>query len=112
MTDDQLRALVRDAITRHVAEAASRPPAGGPTPVAATPLAPTLPLAPIPQVAVTAHASGGVAIAIGPGSHVQLHVSHATFDLPTLSDGVGDGPCHVEPGATCNRCGFCQSYGH
>jgi hypothetical protein len=63
-------------------------------------------------VSVTANAPGGVAIAIAPGAHVQLHVSHATFDLPPMSRGPADGPCDIEPSSTCNRCGFCQSYGH
>jgi hypothetical protein len=105
MTDDQLRALVRDAIARHMGGATSRPLTGP-----EEPLPQALPRDPRPTV-VAAHAPGGVAIAVGPGAMVHVHVSHATFELPTLSDGVGEGPCHVEPSTSCNKCGFCQSYG-
>jgi hypothetical protein len=114
MTDDQLRALVRDAIARHMAGAPASVSGPGTYPAAgdgAGSTARALPPA-TAQVAVTANAPGGVAIAIAPGAHVHLHVSHATLDLPPMSHGPGDGPCDIEPSAACNRCGFCQSYGH
>ena len=37
-------------------------------------------------------------------SHVFLHV------LP--GSDVDDGMCVIEPRVRCNHCGFCQSYGH
>jgi hypothetical protein len=35
------------------------------------------------------------------------HPSQYRYQLPE-----SDGPCLIEPGVTCNHCGFCQSHGH
>ena len=59
-----------------------------------------------------AGAPGGIAVVAAPGSIVHLHVSHATFALPTALDGSSDGPCVTEPHAGCTSCGFCQSLGY
>jgi hypothetical protein len=84
MTEDQLRALVRDAVARHLGpgRAVSSNPlcAAGPVPPAA------------------------------PEPRWTTHASH--FRLPVLSGEQGDGPCIVEPQIRCHHCGFCQSFGH
>jgi hypothetical protein len=33
--------------------------------------------------------------------------SHYRYALPE-----SDGPCLIEPGVRCNRCGYCESHGH
>lgn len=134
MTDDQIRALVREAIARHLGQA----PAGRPAMPPATLLPPpggagfgvqaagmsAASLAeaitgrgqagepPAAPVVVVANAPGGVAIAAGPGASVQVHISHAVFAVPPARDGGHDGPCATDPAADCTHCGFCQSYGH
>ena len=35
------------------------------------------------------------------------HASHYRYPLPE-----SDGPCLIEPGVRCNRCGYCESHGH
>lgn len=40
-------------------------------------------------------------------AHLAAHPSHYRYTLtPT------DGPCLIEPGVTCNHCGYCESHGH
>lgn len=137
MTDDELRALVREAIARHMGGAAPARLGPSPTPgplaragqassfgdplhgqgfaVEPSPAGPGLVPAGTPPAApavVIANAPGGVAIAAGPGATVQVHISHAVFALPPARDGGHEGPCATEPDADCNSCGFCQSYGH
>lgn len=130
MTDDELRALVREAIARQMMGGALAGRGGGlpqPAPAPSPDLAaswgtaPSLPSPALsPQVpapsagatVVIANAPGGVAIAAGPGATVQVHISHATFSLLPACEGGHDGPCAVEPDAACNQCGFCQSFGH
>jgi hypothetical protein len=72
MNDLELRALVREAVARHLG---SRAPASSP---------PTLP----------------------PGAHP--HPSHAIY----LTVVNADDRCVIEPGVTCNHCGYCKSHGH
>jgi hypothetical protein len=86
MTEEHLRALVREAIARH---------AGAPGSVARSHshLAPSHP-APFP-----------------PSSYaVAVHASHGLFVVP--SGGDADGPCIIEPTVQCNHCGYCKSMGH
>jgi hypothetical protein len=71
MTEQELRALVRDVI-------AQRTGAGGPPDPSAIPL-PSL----------------------------RQHASHALFVIPAQGEA-----CVIEPGVTCNHCGYCKSYGH
>lgn len=84
MTDDELRAVVKQAIARHLgaAPAQKHAPAAN---AAASPAA-----APVPPW--RAHASFG-----------QFLIARGADD---------DGACVVEPAVRCNHCGFCQSYGH
>jgi len=83
MTEQELRALVREAIAKAGAGAAK-----------AAPYAP-------PYAAV-----------VGRGfspAEVTSHSSHALF---TLAPGDPEGRCIIEPGVACNHCGYCKSYGH
>jgi hypothetical protein len=82
MTDDQLRALVRDAVARHLGQA---------------------PLAPMP-------AAPGAAAAAATSGIVLRHPSHYRYALASGED--MDGPCLIEPTVRCNHCGYCQSHGH
>lgn len=38
---------------------------------------------------------------------VRQHASHALFVIPAQGEA-----CIIEPGVTCNHCGYCKSYGH
>lgn len=93
MTDDQLRALVRDAVARHLGGRVHVSPghAVGPHGEPITPSAPA---------AVTID--------------VRLHPSHYRHDLPAGGDETSGGasPCLIEPRVSCNHCGYCQSHGH
>lgn len=134
MTDNQLRAIIRDAVARHLAgtgQTAVPPSPGSPDvlgsrrPVFGEPQPPASPdpgglagpgssatLASLHNAVSIASAPGGIAVAAAPGSIVHLHVSHATFSLPSALDGSFDGPCRTEPHANCTSCGFCQSLGY
>lgn len=35
------------------------------------------------------------------------HASHYRYGLPKSGDA-----CVIEPGVTCNHCGYCESHGH
>ena len=83
MTEQELRALVREAI--------AGVSAGGPAPAHLRTLAPShlRTLAPF---------------------HPRTSAPFALFTLPSGAD--SDGPCIIEPAVTCNHCGYCKSYGH
>lgn len=85
MTEQELRALVRDAIARHAATAGS----GGADHYgpAARPADPAQSSAPCPT-----------------------HPSFAMFSIPSGAD--ADGPCFIEPTVLCTHCGYCKSFGH
>lgn len=82
MTDDEVRALVRAAIQKHLDPAA--PVGPGPAPSAA----------------------GGFPAPRGP---VPVAMAFARYRLPRAPD---DAMCLIEPAARCNHCGYCQSHGH
>lgn len=82
MNDDQLRALVRQAVARHL---------GGSAPSAPAHIAP-------PPPAVSAY----------PASPWAGHTSHALY----LSLVNVDGACVIEPSVNCDHCGYCKSHGH
>jgi len=84
MTEDDVRALVRRAI--HDVNAAQNVARGHGAGSMPGPLV-------------------GVSAAL-----LRQHTSHAQFAVPVGAD-VG-GPCVIEPGVTCNHCGYCRSYGH
>ena len=84
MTEQELRALVREAIRKHVGAGTHPVGAGGP------------------------HV-GARAAHVG-AAPLHLHPSHGIFSLPDGS--TADGPCLIEPAVMCNHCGYCKSYGH
>jgi hypothetical protein len=90
MTEQELRALVRQAIARH---AAAAPGSGGRV------------LSPPPSV-LSAFADRRSSLASGS----WLDPAHAMFVVPTGAD--ADGPCIIEPAVMCNHCGYCRSMGH
>ena len=82
MTDDDIRAVVRDAIARHVTPAAGNPP----RPAAA--------------------GSGAV-----PGIDVEhRHSSQGLFVYQLGALDQDDGACLIEPSVRWMHCGYCQSY--
>ncbi len=82
MTDDQLRAIVHDAVARHLGHA---------------------------QVVQAAQAPDAVP-AVATSAIVLRHSSHYRYALASGED--IDGPCLIEPTVRCNHCGYCQSHGH
>ena len=82
MTEDDLRALVRQAVARHLAD--SGPPQAG-------------------SGQPGQHQPGSGAPAPG------VHPSFGRYLLPR--EPGDDGACLIEPSVRCNHCGFCQSHG-
>ena len=85
MHDDDLRALIRDAIARHLGPSDGRD--GSPS---------------------RPNGSGPASLRLGEGW--KSHLSHGRFVFLAPTD--PDAPCVVEPQVRCHHCGFCQSYGH
>jgi len=85
MTEQELRALVREAIAKANGARTSAGPGRSED-----------------RQRTEGPASSGVLLAGG-------HTSHALF---TLTPGDPDGRCMIEPGVACNHCGYCKSYGH
>jgi hypothetical protein len=83
MNEQEIRALVRDAIARHMS---------GRTVDASHP--------------ASSHLSPSHLRTLAPSNDF----SHGLFVLPTGSD--SEGPCIIEPSVMCNHCGYCKSYGH
>lgn len=85
MTEQELRALVRSVIAQQVSP--QHPDSGAiPSPASGS-LFPG-PLLPAPSL-------------------MRQHASHALFVIPAQGES-----CLIEPGVTCNHCGYCKSYGH
>jgi hypothetical protein len=82
VSDQELRALVRDAIARHTGHAGQ---SGDAVPSHAHPPPPT---------------------PFGARGHASLAF------LPLARGGDGDGACLIESAVRCNHCGYCLSYGH
>jgi hypothetical protein len=86
MTDDDLRAMVRDAVARHLGRPAAAPARS----------------AGVSQAhATTTHSQP-------PASPWQQHASHHLY----LSLVNVDGSCVIEPSVACDHCGYCKSHGH
>ena len=83
MTDQELRAMIRDAIARHGGPDAVRPPG--------------------PKSAGGKPDTSGMSL-------TGMHASHAR--LPLLRSGDDEGACLIEPAVRCNHCGYCLSLGH
>lgn len=82
MTDQELRALVRAAVARHLAQGDAGAP-GAQEPARPSGAAP-----------------------------VPLWRAHPSFGRFLLVRPEGETACLIEPDVTCNHCGYCQSYGH
>ena len=86
MNEQDVRALVREAIERHMGRPHQGPRGEGQG------VSPTVTRDVYPPP-LTSHPSH-VLLSVLPGSEVD------------------DGMCVIEPRVRCNHCGFCQSYGH
>jgi hypothetical protein len=84
MTEQELRALVRETIAKVGAAHAGGTAAAAPY--------------------VTAESAGR---SFTPAATTS-HSSHALFTI----QGDPEGRCVIEPGVACNHCGYCKSYGH
>ena len=82
MDEEHVRALVRQAIARHIA------PGAAPAPVAA---------------------SSAQHLPAAPDGRGAAGISHERFALVRPA---GEVECLIEPAVTCNHCGYCQCYGH
>jgi len=82
MNEQELRALVREAIDRHLDSSKS-----GRAPFSA-------------ELTV----KGARPLFEGHASHIMLEVAPGSE--------IGEGMCVIEPAVGCNHCGFCRSYGH
>jgi hypothetical protein len=96
MTDQELRAMIRDAIARHIGPDAVRLPAlrsaEGPAPR---------------STEGTPDTTGTIETGRG---ETGMYASHTRLAL--LRSGDDDGRCLIEPAVRCNHCGYCVSYGH
>ena len=89
MNDSDLRALVRDAVARHLGDRARE--AGAAAHATGAP----------GHAPVNASARSAV-----PGP--QPHPSHVMY-LALINEGDA---CLIEPAVPCNHCGYCRSHGH
>ena len=86
MHEDELRALVRDSVARHLRAGSLDGRAG------------------------SLGAEALATAASSPAVTWKSHLSHGRFVF--LAPTEPDAPCVVEPQVRCHHCGFCQSYGH
>ncbi len=85
MTDDEIRALVRVAIRKHLGMPAVAPSASADQPaIAASP-------------------------AVLPPQPPFIPIAFGRYALPRAGD---DTMCIIEPVMNCNHCGYCQCHGH
>jgi hypothetical protein len=87
MTDQELRAIVRDAVQRHLAQQPAAA-AESNSRVASGPALTT------PAPARAAPSPTG-------------HPSHFLYRLVNVGEA-----CVIEPGVGCNHCGYCKTHGH
>jgi hypothetical protein len=85
VSDQELRALVREAIARNIVHSGHAGHPGDAIPSRVPPPAPT-------PFGARGHAS-----------HLRLRLARG---------GDGDGDCLIESAVRCNHCGYCLSYGH
>jgi hypothetical protein len=86
MNEQDVRALVREAIERHLGR---------------------------PHPGVRGEGQGAIVTGtrdVYPSPLIS-HPSHGLLHVVPGSD-VDEGMCVIEPRVRCNHCGFCQSYGH
>src|SRR5687768_9128144 len=99
MTEQELRALVREALVR---DALMRDAPGSDAPVSNAPVSNTA------RQGVSAAGAGrsdrhGTIGLLRPSQHA----SHGIFAVPAGAE--TDGPCLIEPAVACNHCGYCKS---
>ena len=83
MNDQELRALVREAIAKQLGE--WRDPSGSAEP-------------------------GGWRGMSGPvAAEARVHASHGVYVIAREDE---DGPCIIEPSVPCTHCNYCKSHGH
>jgi hypothetical protein len=93
MNDDELRAMIREAIARHLGPTAEDD--GSPDPDRSA-KAFALPLTGAERAR----------------SATALAESASRLQFPLERGGDGDGACLIEPSVRCNHCGYCLCYGH
>lgn len=87
MNEQDLRAIVRAAVARHL-----------------HPDAPCAPASPLPHRPIASFPHGLIA----PLPHSHEHASHVLYQgLVTVSDA-----CVIEPAVKCDHCGYCKSRGY
>jgi hypothetical protein len=89
MQDDELRALMRESIARHLG---------------------TSGLGRVGTTGPTGAIEGRDGCPNPALTNWKSHLSHGRFVF--LAPTEPDAPCVVEPHVRCHHCGFCQSYGH
>ena len=92
ISDQELRALVREAIVQHGRTARAAPDPARPD---------------VPGVSGTPGIPGVLGTL---GIFDAMHASHAR--LPLAGGSADDGLCLIEPAVRCTHCGYCQSFGH
>ncbi len=99
MTDEQLRAMVRDAVARELSKTAGSA---------------------WPSAGISGPGGSGAVLSdwvASPGSPVTVmslaaarqHISHAMFTVTAGAE--ADGACVIEPAVPCTHCGYCKSFG-
>lgn len=83
MNEQELRALVRDSVARHLGADRAERYAGAP-PASLTP-----------------------SRAIEPHADIASHASHGRYVLVNIGTA-----CLIEPSVECTHCGYCKSHGH
>ena len=86
MNDQELRALVRDAVARHLAGSSG------------------------PQVLRSSGSTSPETLGTREPGHPStraIHPSHVMYRIVNVGDA-----CVIEPTVACNHCGYCKSHGH
>ena len=99
MTEQELRALVREAVERHLHGGATGAAGSG---------EPRETSRPVREASGVSGAASSPRFGVAPGA--VSHASHLMFVFAAEAD--GDGRCLIEPAVACTHCGYCTSYGH
>ena len=85
MNDQELRALVRDAVARHLGSSGA-------------------------QVLRSSGSAARESLSPRAPESLSTHSTHASHVMYRIIN-VGES-CVIEPSVTCNHCGYCKSHGH